>query len=173
MRILYLTVLVAAAFGIAASRQSPARPGEGHADHHQGMKGRGDRVMGFSHEKTEHHFCLLRDGGVIEVAAKALQDGESRDQIRRHLSHISQMFTDGDFNTPMLIHGQTPPGVPVMERLKANIGYRYEETERGARIIIASDSSAAVAAVHEFLLFQIHDHETGDPGRVETKCPSD
>ncbi len=27
--------------------------------HHQGVDQRGDHVMGFSHEKTTHHFLLL------------------------------------------------------------------------------------------------------------------
>ena len=168
MRILCLTAVAVAAF----AQQPPARPAEGHADHHVGVNERGDRVMGFSHEKTEHRFCLLRDGGVIEVAAKEAQDGESRDQIRRHLKHISRMFADGDFNAPMLIHARTPPGVPAMKTLKAQISYRFEETERGGRVLIASDNAEAVAAVHEFLRFQIHDHRTGDPGGVETGCPS-
>jgi hypothetical protein len=171
MRNPYLIILVVAAFGFAAAQQPPAQPPEAHAGHHDAVNERGDRVMGFSHKKTEHHFCLLRDGGVIEVAAKDSQDGESRDQIRRHLNHISRKFTDGNFNAPMLIHGQPPPGVPAMKTLKANISYRFEETERGARIIIASENSEAVAAVHEFLRFQLHDHKTGDPGSVEMACP--
>jgi len=38
-----------------------------------------------------------------------------------HLSHIAQMFADGNFQAPMLIHDQAPPGVPTLQRLKAAI----------------------------------------------------
>ena len=36
----------------------------GEKSHHEGVVRRGDDVMGFSHEKTTHHFILLKDGGV-------------------------------------------------------------------------------------------------------------
>jgi hypothetical protein len=35
--------------------------------------------------------------------------------------------------------------------------------ERGGRIRIETDSPEALAAIHDFLRFQIKDHETGDP----------
>jgi hypothetical protein len=138
-----------------------------HDQHHADVQKRGDQVMGFDHEKTTHHFRLTRDGGAIEVEANDPKDTSSRDQIRQHLSHIAQMFADGDFMAPMLIHAQTPPGVPVMKRLKANIKYRFEETARGGRVRITTANPDALAAVHEFLRFQISDHATGDSGKVE------
>ena len=75
--------------------------------------------MGFSHAKTTHHFLLKPDGGVIQVEANEANDAASRDRIRRHLKHIAKKFSEGDFAAPMLIHAQTPPGVPAMRRLKA------------------------------------------------------
>lgn len=71
---------------------------------------RADHAMGFSQEKTTHHFRLYADGGAIEVEAKEATDSESRDQVRMHLSHIAKMFADGNFQAPMLVHDQTPPG---------------------------------------------------------------
>jgi hypothetical protein len=130
---------------------------------------RGDRVMGFDHTKTTHHFLLHPDGGSIEVTANDSNDAESRDQIRKHLGHIARMFAEGNFKAPMLIHDRTPPGVPVMRRLKSEIRYDYEEAERGARVRIRTANAEALAAVHEFLRFQIEDHETGDP--TEVKAP--
>ena len=125
--------------------------------------------MGFDHEKTTHHFRFKQDGGAIEVEANDPKDTASRDQIRQHLSHITQMFAGGDFTAPMLIHAQTPPGVPVMKRLKADIKYRFEETERGGRIRITTTNREALAAIYEFLRFQIADHKTGDSGEVEKR----
>jgi hypothetical protein len=142
---------------------TPAAAPEGHA---HGVDERGDRVMGFDHEKTTHHFVLTREGGRIEVEAKSAGDGESRDRIRMHLGHIAKMFSEGNFEAPMLIHERVPPGVPVMKRLRAEIRYRFEPTEHGGRIVISTANAEALPAVHEFLRFQIRDHRTGDSGRV-------
>jgi hypothetical protein len=62
----------------------------------------------------------------------------------------------------MLIHAQTPPGVPEMKRLKEKIQYEYKETERGGRVRISTSDLRAIAAVHDFLCFQIREHRTGD-----------
>ena len=126
------------------------------------MNKRGDHVMGFDHNKTTHHFRLLPQGGLIEITANAAEDTKSRDQIRSHLGHISKMFAEGNFNAPMLIHEQIPPGVPMMQKLKSEIEYRFEETERGASIHISTANSKALQAIYKFLRFQIKEHKTGD-----------
>jgi hypothetical protein len=135
-------------------------------DHHKAVDARGNHVMGFSHEKTTHHFRLYADGGAIEVTANDSKDAESRDQIRMHLSHIAGMFAGGNFKAPMLIHDQVPPGVPTLERLKTEVSYRYEDIEAGGRVRIATQNKEALSAVHEFLKFQIADHRTGDTTTV-------
>lgn len=134
--------------------------------HHGDVNMRGDHVMGFSHDKTTHHFELRKTGGEISVSANAEGDKESRDQIRAHLPHIAKMFAAGDFNAPMLIHGVDPPGAAVMTRLKDEIRYTYEETERGGAVKIVSANPEAVEAIHQFLRFQIQDHKTGDSTEV-------
>ena len=94
------------------------QPRDQHHNHQQdkqrvdGVNERGDHAMGFSHEKTTHHFHLTADGGTIEVTANDPNDAASREQIRTHLSHIAKLFKEGDFSTPMLIHGEAPPGAP-------------------------------------------------------------
>jgi hypothetical protein len=87
-------------------------------DHQAIVNEHGDHVMGFSHEKTTHHFELNHDGGLIEVRANDVKDIESRDQIRSHIRHILQMFAEGNFNAPMLVHSTTVPGTATMTRLK-------------------------------------------------------
>ena len=126
------------------------------------MNKRGDRVMGFNHTKTTHHFRLLPDGGAIEVTANTAEDTASRDEIRMHLGHIAKMIAAGNFNAPMLVHDQTPPGVTVMQNLKSEIAYRFEETERGATVRISTKNADALQAIYEFLRFQIKEHKTGD-----------
>jgi hypothetical protein len=135
-------------------------------DQHAEMNSRGDHVMGFSHEKTTHHFHLYLDGGSIEVQANDPQDTATRDQIQIHLSHIARMFAEGNFRAPMLIHDQIPPGVPTLERLKTVVSYEFEKTDRGGRVRIITTNPEALSAVHEFLRFQISDHQTGDSSNV-------
>ena len=130
------------------------------------MNKRGDKHMGFDHLKTTHHFLLANDGGSIQVEANDVKDTESRDQIRGHLRHITMMFSEGNFEVPMLIHDQTPPGTEVMKQLKNEIGYEFSETERGASIKISTTNVQAIKAVHQFLKFQIREHKTGDPLEV-------
>ena len=132
----------------------------------QDLATRGDHAMGFSHEKTTHHFFLYADGGAIQVTANDLEDTESRSQIRMHLGHIAQMFGSGDFQTPMLVHAELPPGVPAMKKLKSDIRYTFEEIEHGGRVRIRTKKPEALSAIHEFLRYQISDHQTGDPMKV-------
>jgi len=131
-------------------------------DHQAMVNEHGDHVMGFSHEKTTHHFELHYDGGVIDVRANDAKDTESRDQIRSHFHHIAQMFANGNFNVPMLVHSTTVPGTETMTRLKDQLHWDLQETPRGARIMITADNREALDAVHQFLRFQIEDHKTGD-----------
>jgi len=160
--------LFAALNGFPQNKPSAQDKPPAQDDHHQGVVERGDHVMGFSHDKATHHFILYPDGGAIDVQANAAGDTATRDEIRMHFGHIAKMFAEGDFSAPMLIHSQNPPGAETMKRLREAIQYKLENTEHGARIRITSKNAAAVAAVHEFLRFQIKDHQTGDSAEVTT-----
>ncbi len=147
-------------------QEKPAAPD----DQRQGVVERGDHVMGFSHDQATHHFRLYADGGAIEVESNNANDAATRDEIRMHFGHIRKMFAAGDFSAPMLIHSQNPPGAEAMKRLREGLHYKLENTEHGARLRITTKNAQAVAAVHEFLRFQIKDHQTGDSGQV-TSAP--
>jgi len=139
------------------------KEGSDKADNPQeGVGERGDQHMGFSHEKTVHHFRIYTDGGAIEADAADAHDTASRDAIRSHFAHILTMFEAGDFSIPMLIHAQNPPGTAEMKSLRAKIQYKLVDTERGGRILITANDPEALRAVHAFLRFQISDHRTGD-----------
>ncbi|MGE5277365.1 MAG: hypothetical protein ACM3SU_10260 [Acidobacteriota bacterium] len=139
--------------------------------HDAAVDERGDHVMGFDHEKTRHHFRLTATGGSIEVEASDPTDAESRDAIRMHLSHIAKMLAEKDFEAPMLIHDQVPPGVPAMKRLKAEIRYEFAPSDRGGRVVIVTKNREAVRAIHDFLRFQIREHRAGDPTEIEPASP--
>src|SRR5712691_10440308 len=115
------------------------------------MNVRGNMAMGFDQAKAVHHFRLTNYGGVIEVQVKERgshagsprgmsdpRDTESRDQIREHLQHITKMFSEGNFNVPLFIHAQVPPGVDVMQRLKDRINCEFAKTRRGALLRIST-----------------------------------
>src|SRR5271155_1359827 len=130
--------------------------------HHCDMISRGNQGMGFEAAKTTHHFFINPSGGAIEVSANDPADTVSRDAIQHHLQHIAKEFKEGDFDIPAFVHDQVAPGVPAMKRLKADISYEYVATERGARVDISTKNPEALAAIHDFLRFQIEEHQTGD-----------
>lgn len=131
------------------------------------MERRGNQGMSFALDKTTHHFLLYKDGGAIQVTANSGDDKASTDHIRMHLGHIRSAFKSGDFDIPVFVHDQTPPGVPTMTRLKGQIHYRYEDIANGGRVTISSANPEAVEAVHSFLRFQITEHATGDALEVK------
>lgn len=146
-----------------AQAHPPMPPGMTHEQHMALMKKRGDQAMGFDQDKATHHFRLTATGGAIEVGANDAADAATRDEIRAHLKMIAAQFADGVFDKPEETHAEVPPGVTTMRARKASIAYVYEEMPRGGRVRITTSDPAALAAVHDFLRYQIKEHATGDP----------
>lgn len=163
MRIKAILVVLVFASALQAQQSNPQTTEQQHA----AMMKRGDAGMGFSHEKTTHHFILLKDGGTIQVSVNDPKDDASRDHVRMHLSHVAEMFSAGNFDVPMFIHDTTPPGVPTMAKLHSEIHYHYQQTDSGAKVAITATNPEALKAVHEFLRFQISEHQTGDPTEIK------
>jgi hypothetical protein len=153
-----MLLIVPLVFLLGSSQQQPP-PGDPHAQ----MNHRGAQVMGFDQDKTAHHFLLYEDGGAIDVSVKDARDTKNRDAIRAHLPHIAQMFGQGTFDAPMLVHDtKNVPGAVDLARLKDRVRYKYAETPTGGRVDIVTSDAEALKAVHSFLKFQITDHKTGD-----------
>jgi hypothetical protein len=164
--------IVVTSLQVVAGYQTPSAAQsqkDTHTQHQSEVDKRGDQAMGFSHAKTTHHFRLKTDGGAIEATANDPNDGASRDQIRHHLAHIAELFSKGDFSLPMFTHGEAPPGTAEMTRLKTDIKYTFEAIDRGGRVLIVSANPEAIDAVHQFLRFQIKDHQTGDSLDVDKR----
>ena len=152
MRTLVSAVTVAVLAAAVLSAQDPH------------LKHRGAAAMGFDQDKTTHHFLLFEDGGAIDISVKDAADAANRDAIRAHLPHIAQMFGAGNFETPMVVHEtKVVPGAAVLAAKKSTVKYQYVDTPRGGRVDIVTTDADALAALHEFLRFQIADHKTGDP----------
>ena len=153
----------------ASAAESPCPMHASHmgADaHHAVVESHGDQAMGFPHDKTTHHFRITEHGGAIEVTADDPKDSTNIETIRTHLAHIAQVFSEGDFSTPMFVHDSIPPGVTTMKLLKEKIHFAYQPLEGGGRVSVKSEDAVALAAIHDFLRFQITDHRTGDPLQV-------
>ena len=148
-------ILLLVAFALAV----PAAPQHQHAP----SQDRANQGMGFDQDKTTHHFVLQKTGGTIEVTARDGADTASTDQIRMHLRHIASAFAAGDFALPMFIHDTVPPGVDVMKERRAQMTFRYEDMDKGGKVVIVTTDPAARDALYDFLKFQIREHKTGDP----------
>src|SRR5215472_6018984 len=89
-------LIVSGARGATRSQeQAPMKDCPMHPQHqasmqHDDVNRRGEQGMGFSQEKTTHHFLLSKNGGSIQVTANSSQDSASIDEIRMHLRHIER-----------------------------------------------------------------------------------
>jgi hypothetical protein len=153
-----IVTLSLAATAFAQTHQMPA--GMSHEEHQKQMA---KEAMGFDQDATTHHFILAADGGSIEVTVKNAGDQANLDAIRTHLKEIAGQFADGDFQKPLMTHGETPDGVAEMTAQKRAIAYTFESLPTGGRVRISAKDPAARDAVHKFLQYQIREHKTGDP----------
>lgn len=168
------SLLVAMFMPAVAPAQHPAMPpGMSHEEHlaqmqkEAEMKKRGAAAMGFAQDATTHHFGLTTTGGFIQVQINDPSDAPSRDAIRAHLKDIAAEFEGGDFSKPFMTHAENPPGVATMQRMRAAIQFRLEETKLGARMRLVTRDVAALQGIHDFLRYQITEHRTGDPLGVQ------
>jgi hypothetical protein len=134
---------------------------------HGSTHDRGATVMGVDQNATAHHFYLFDNGGAIDIRVKDAGNTKDRDAIRSHLPHIAMMFGHGEFDAPMLVHDtKNVPGVAVLAERRDAIAYRYADTPAGGRVDIVTTDPAALAALHDFLRYQIREHKTGDAPKV-------
>jgi len=129
------------------------------------LRDRGRRAMKFDQDRTTHHFILRPDGGIINVEVNDPTDDTNRTAIRTHLEGIAADFAAGRFDAPFVTHDEEPPGTAAMRALRRSIRYAVEQTAGGARVRMNSTNNAAIAAIHDFLVYQIREHQTGDPVR--------
>jgi hypothetical protein len=166
-----MTLLIA---GVTAALllapQHPAMPkGMSHEEHlkqmqkDEDLKKRGAEAMGFDQDATTHHFRLAPSGGSIEVTVKNESDAAVIAAVRSHLRSIAADFARGDFDKPFQTHAEVPPGSQQMQADKDSIEYHYDDLPGGGAVRITTASDRALKAVHEFLRYQIKEHQTGDP----------
>lgn len=131
-------------------------------------------AQGFDRAATSQHFYLYEDGGAIEITVKERSDKKNLAAIREHLRML-QLFAKGDSDSaaPASVHSQEVPGTEEMKRLRDRIAYAYEDIQNGGRLRITTRHARALAAVYQFLRFQIQDHKTGDSLEVRKRPAGD
>lgn len=149
-----------------AEKQKEHVAADGGAQHGTEVDHRHD-TFGMAHSASTHSFRLFSDGGAIELRANSADDEKAIETIRTHLRHLAEQFNSADFSTPAFVHGYSPDGVSAMGRLRADISYRYQEVPAGGRIRMVTKSAEALAAIHDFLRFQVTEHRTANSGKVE------
>lgn len=128
-----------------------------------GVQQRGAQVMGVDQYTSTHVFEPLPDGGRI-VLQRDTPDSAGTATIRAHMRHIAGAFAAGDFRLPGQVHATDVPGTATMAARRGAIRYSVDTLPRGAALRLQSSDSAAVRAIHEFLVFQRHDHRAGAHG---------
>lgn len=143
-----------------------AQAGHDHASMHKddsaykAMKKRGAMMMGVDQDRSTHHFTDLPDGGQIELVSN-VEDTAATRRIREHFGEIEKAFAEGDFSIAVMVHDQDIPGTVTMKARASAITYRKQEVPRGARLRITTTDPDAIAAIHQFLLFQRTEHHAG------------
>lgn len=178
MRLGVLTLSVCALAMPAVAQHTAMPEGMTHEQHMAQMKKdaalkeHGHEAMGFDQDATTHHFTIETDGGAIAVDVNSPADATGMRQVRAHLQEIAASFKAGDFSKPFQTHSEQPAGVPVLQRLKADMTYSYADTSLGGIVRITTRNADALSALHEFLRYQIAEHKTGDPLTPRTGPPN-
>ena len=163
MRTSAIALLVAATGAMASGQDHSRCPMHSAPARQAQVDHRHQDATGVPTRATEHHFLLSPDGGSIRLGVTDALETEARERVRAHLKQIARAFAAGDFSLPMQIHDQPPPGVETLKARRQKLRYVYSDSPVGGVVAISTADPEALAAVHEFLRFQIRDHGTQDP----------
>jgi hypothetical protein len=123
--------------------------------------------MGFDPAKTVAHFYLLKNGGAIELSAKAETDKDTIDAIQRYVAAQAKAYDKGSFDIPTEMNGKPVDGVPVIKKLRKEITFEVVPMDTGAALRMLSVNGPAKQAIQDYVKFQIIERKSGDPLTVE------
>jgi hypothetical protein len=115
--------------------------------------------MGVDQYSSVHVFEPLPDGGRISLQRDPA-DSDGVNEIRAHMHRIADAFARGDFALPGFVHNRDVPGTTLMAANRSLIRYTADTLPGGGEVRLLSSDSATVAAIHNFLAFQRHDHRS-------------
>lgn len=122
------------------------------------VRARGQQVMPFRLDRTTHVFDKTKTGGIESVVAKTAADGEQVPLIRAHLRKEQRLFSRGDFQDPMAIHGMRMPGIDLLQRDAAQIKIAYRDIARGGQLGYMTSDARLQQALHQWFDAQLMDH---------------
>ncbi len=140
----------------AAWSQSPA-PTDNDLD------ARFSKALGTDTNKVTQHYHLVKNGGVIEFAAKDPSDTATIVAIQKYLNAQKDLFEKGKTDADADAHGRIPDGLPVLKKLRNEITFFAVKNEDGAVLRMFTTNLQARQAIQEFMKFEINEHKTGDP----------
>ena len=155
----------AAGFGAAGGGGTTTPLANRQAD----VRARGQQVMPFDLNRTTHVFAKTAVGGVESVLIKSASDGDQLPLIRSHLRKERRLFSRGEFQDPMAIHGMQMPGIDALHRRATEITITYRSLPRGAQLRYATGDPTLREALHEWFDAQLMDH--GADARSEPPLP--
>ena len=119
---------------------------------------RGSKVMPFDQNLTTHTFTLNSSGGIQTVTVNDSSDSNQIKLIRSHLQKEAEKFQQGDFSSPVAIHGEEMPGLAELQSGEDSVDVQYNELPDGGRLVYSSRDSRMVAALHKWFNAQNQDH---------------
>jgi hypothetical protein len=125
------------------------------------VQARGQTAMGVDQYTSMHRFEAFPDGGRITLQRDP-GDTAGVARIRAHMRLIAAVFSRGNFDLPGFVHDREVPGASAMAARRSHISYVADTLPGGGEVRLITTDPTALAAIHEFLAFQRHDHRAGN-----------
>lgn len=127
--------------------------------HRQSMiHDRGSMVMPFNLSATTHVFNKTSTGGVQRITVDDAGNEADKQKIRSHMQSIADEFDNGNFSDPTALHGESMPGVDVLQAKHDELNVTYSKIDGGAKITYESQDNEVVNAVQKWFDAQLRDH---------------
>ncbi|OGZ05531.1 MAG: hypothetical protein A2845_06000 [Candidatus Lloydbacteria bacterium RIFCSPHIGHO2_01_FULL_49_22] len=143
-------VVVAVSYVLLGNRQPASRQ--------QMIHEKGQNVMPFSLDKTQHIFKKTENGGTQSVVVRDPGDTQDLSLIRMHLQMEAQNFAQGNFSDPTGLHGESMAGISVLKTNYTKMKVTYSEIENGAKIDFETTDTETLSAIHAWFDAQVSDH---------------
>lgn len=131
------------------------------------MNSRFSHALGVSVDKVNLHFYLVKNGGVIELAAKDPNDSATVGTIQKYLQNQKELWEKGKENAVTEVHAKPPESANIMRKLRNEITFYMAKTDNGGVLRMFSINEQAKNAIQDYLRFEIAEHKTGDSPTID------
>ncbi|HEY1012217.1 MAG TPA: hypothetical protein VGE07_05880 [Herpetosiphonaceae bacterium] len=122
------------------------------------VRARGQSVMPFDLDQTQHTFTTTATGGVETVVARDPANQGQIALIQEHLAHEARQFAAGTFTDPAAIHGADMSGLAALSAGASAIRFDYVPLPTGGQITYTTSDQALITALHAWFGAQVTDH---------------